>query len=135
MRTTVFAILFLGILLAACNPYGVKPVNDPTLVPPMQKLTRAVDGYVRYDKPDAAMNSDQILEKATEHDKVLLTPFGRMSLEVLREGDNVVVLLCDSYRNVALMEDSGCTAKVDNNYMGTSTPPCAFTLAPAELCE
>ena len=84
---------------------------------------------------DAAMNSDQILEKATEHGKGLLTPFGRMSREVLREGDNVVVLLCDSYRNVALMEDSGCTAKVDNNYMGTSTPPCAFTLAPAELCE
>jgi hypothetical protein len=84
---------------------------------------------------EAAMTPDQILEKATEHDKGLLTPFGRMSLEVLREGDNVVVLLCDAYRNVVLMEDSGCTAKVDKNYMGSSTPPCAFTLTPAELCE
>ena len=51
-----------------------------------------------------------------------------MSLEVFREGDNVVVLLCDAYRNVALMEDSGCTAKVDNNYMGTSPPPVPLPL-------
>ncbi|MFV0350069.1 MAG: hypothetical protein ACK5JO_15960 [Halodesulfovibrio sp.] len=135
MRKLSCAILFVVILLAGCNPYGVKPANDPTLVPPMQKLTRAVDSYVRYDKPDAAMTSDQILLKATEHDKGLLTPFGKMSLEVLREGDNVVVLLCDSYKDVALMEDSGCTAKVDKNYMGNSTPPCVFTLTPAELCN
>jgi len=57
-----------------------------------------------------------------------------MTLRVLREGADSAVLVCESAADKALLEDAGCTARLDAQRWQGGDDACAFTLRLREIC-
>lgn len=135
MRIMTICMFVMLILATGCQAQPVNSHYDQSLIPRMQKLTRAVDGYVRYRHPPVSMTTEEILLQSTADDPGLREPFTEFVIELSRAGNDSVLLVCDAERTYALMEDSGCTPEVDKQYLESSPVPCSFTLEPQEKCR
>lgn len=101
----------------------------------LTKLSASVEAAVRYDSPSEGITDEELLKLATEHDPSLLTPFAGLTLKVLTEDRHAIVLMCDQAQTRALLEDAGCTARMDKHSWEDQNKSCAFTLTPAETCS
>lgn len=55
--------------------------------------------------------------------------------EVLRDGHDSAVLVCESHAGKALLEDAGCTAKLDQYHRSNGgTNRCEFTINIKKAC-
>jgi hypothetical protein len=102
----------------------------------MINLSSAVDFYFS-ELPSApiAVDDAELLAAATEHDKLLLADeFKHYQLKVEYQNAHAVLLLCNKDGNRALMEDVGCTARLDRLVSEKNTP-CSFTLKVNRDCE
>lgn len=122
------------LLLAGC---ASRPSESEMnyLASSLTKVTAAVDATVRYGHPPEDMDGAQLLHSATEHDPSLLQPFSSYTLLVRRDGRQSVVLVCDPRTNSALLEDSGCTPKLDaHRWQNSVLERCEFSLNVGEIC-
>lgn len=126
-----------AILLAACvTALAAAPDNEERgrLSTKMVNLSEAVDTYFA-GIPKAPTDSDSIiLQNATRHDKRLLaTEFEHYVLKVQYQNPYAVLLLCSKDEKMAIMEDAGCTARLDRQI--TNVAPCEFTLHINQGCH
>ena len=132
--------LIPALLLAACvtttppTPNGLTAEERGILSTHMVNLSSAVDTYFA-DLPGAPTDSDAIiLQKSTQHDSRLLAPkFDHYVLKVQYQNPYAVLLLCSKDEKTAIMEDAGCSARLDRQV--THVAPCEFTLRVSQGCH
>lgn len=135
-RTPLIAIaaLVIGALLSGC---ALRPSEREMnyLASALTKVSAAVDATVRFRPSPADASQAQILQLSTAHDAGLLKPFDHYTVHVLRSGRLSAVLVCDSSGKVALLEDAGCTAKLDEHRWASPTAQwCEFTMDLPAVC-
>lgn len=127
----------IALLLCACStPVDSAPSAKERgrLSTQMVNLSAAVDAYFA-DLSQAPTDSDAaILQMATRHDKRLLAPeFEPYMLKVQYQNPYAVLLLCSKDGIQAIMEDAGCSARLDRQVMDRA--PCKFTLRVKQGCQ
>lgn len=137
MKNRTLMALVAALLLSACSTSvdsAPSAKERGRLSTQMVNLSSAVDAYFA-DLPQAPTDSDAIiLQKATTHDKRLLAPeFARYLLKVQYQNPYAVLLLCSKDGQQAIMEDAGCSARLDRQVMHRA--PCEFTLRIKQGCQ
>lgn len=101
----------------------------------LTKLAAAVQATVYRGLPED-LSEDVLLYVATRHDTKLLVPFDSYALRARREKRNTSVLLCTADRSRGLIEDAGCTAKVDRHFWrDADTAACEFERPLTDSCS
>lgn len=104
------------------------------LVAQFVNLSAAVEAHFAALPEDAPQTDDaETLRLATAHDPRLLEDFTGWSLRVRRDGRHALLLLCAKDGSHALLEDAGCSARLDRR--AESSQPCAFTLRVEDGCR
>jgi hypothetical protein len=99
----------------------------------MVNLSSAVDTYFAGKNEIQADSDATVLQKATSHDKRLLDPiFEPYLLKVQYQNPYAVLLLCSKDGKQAIMEDAGCSARLDRQII--QNLPCEFTLHVSKGC-
>lgn len=137
MKNRILVTLVASLLLSACvTPINAAPDAEERghLSTKMVNLSSAVDTYFA-DLSEAPTDSDAtILQNATRHDKRLLAPeFDHFVLKVQYQNPYAVLLLCTKDGNWAILEDAGCSARLDRQV--THVAPCEFTLYVHRGCQ
>lgn len=134
LRTFVLAI---PLVLAGCT------ITDPSvqdeqamqsLGAALTKLTSAVDVATAYEDLPPDIDEQQLLQRSTQHDPALLTPFDGYAVRVLNADGHVVLLVCADDRRRGLLEDAACTARLDRHAWREAGAACEFSLEVAALC-
>lgn len=121
-------------LLAAC---ATRPTEREMnyLASALTKVSAAVDATVRYRRPADGLPEAELLRFSTAHDPALMKPFDDLTVRVLRDGRDSAVLVCESHSDKALLEDAGCTAKLDQHRWSTDgINRCEFTIDIKKVC-
>lgn len=137
MKHRILISLVTALLVGACCcPIVAAPDANERgrLSTKMVNLSSAVDTYFS-DLAEAPIESDAaILQKATRHDPRLLAPeFEPYLLKVQYQKSYAVLLLCSKDAGRAIMEDAGCSARLDRQV--THVAPCEFTLLVKKSCQ
>lgn len=137
MKFRVLISLLIMLVMGACAPTISAAPDDAErgrLSTKMVNLSSAVDTYF-FDLPKAPTDDDlTILRNATQHDKRLLAPdFDPYVLKVQYQNPYAVVLLCSKDGSRAIIEDAGCSARLDRQV--THAAPCEFTLRVSQGCS
>jgi hypothetical protein len=99
----------------------------------MVNLSTAVDAYFLGLTAPPREGDAVILQRATSHDPHLLAAeFTPYLLKVQYQNPYAVVLLC-SREGKAIMEDAGCSARLDRQVQ--TDAPCQFTLRVLPGCQ
>lgn len=127
--------LVLGVL-GACVTIAPQPNPEEMRVSAsaLTKLAAAMEALVRYDSPAPGQAEAQLLEQGTRHDPALLRNLDRYDVRVMASSGHAVVLLCSKENRRALLEDAGCTGKLDVQHWDKPAQACEFTLQPATVC-
>jgi len=129
-------VVAMALLLVACaGPVSALPEQDERgrLSTLMVNLSSAVDGYFADLQQAPTDPDDVIMKKATEHDPRLLAPeFDQYTLRVQYQNRSAVLLLCTKDGKFAIMEDAGCSARLDRQV--TEAADCNFALRVREGC-
>jgi len=143
MKHSTLISLAAALLLGACVTSTDGASDDEVLdaqergrlSTKMVNLSSAVNTYFS-DLPEAPTDSDAIiLQNATRHDKRLLAPeFEPYVLKVQYQNPYAVLLLCSKNGNHAIMEDAGCSARLDRQ-VTHHVAPCEFTLRVSRGCQ
>jgi hypothetical protein len=137
MKHLILIILATSMLLGACvAPIVAAPDAEERgrLSTKMVNLSSAVDTYFS-DLSKAPSDSDAtILQNATRHDERLLaSDFEPYMLKVKYLNPYAVLLLCSKDGTRAIMEDAGCSARLDRQVANDA--PCEFTLLVNQGCQ
>lgn len=137
MKQPLLISLVATLLLAACvAPIAATPDAEERgrLSVKMVNLSSAVDTYFA-DLAEAPIDSDvSILQNATRRDPRLLAPeFEPYVLKAQYQKPYAVLLLCSKDGGRAIMEDAGCSARLDRQI--TDAAPCEFTLLVNQSCQ
>lgn len=101
----------------------------------LTKLSAAVDAVVRYDNLPQTADDSVILSKVSVANPTLLDDFKGLQLKLVLSAEDSAVLVCDARGTTALLEDAGCTAKLDAHRWNTQPPsPCEPSLDLKQLC-
>jgi hypothetical protein len=135
-RTYGVALLVqLGVALAGCATSHTEQELNFT-ASALTKVSAAVDSTVRYTQVPEQATSAELLALSTDHDPALMKPFKNFKVLVLRVGPHSEVLVCETDGSKGLLEDAGCTAKLDKHLWRDSPPAlCKFTLDLEALCK
>lgn len=129
VKAAAAAVVFL---LAACaSAQSERDMNY--LGSALSKLSAAVDATVRYDKPAEDVDEATLLQLSVAQDASLLQPFNGMTVRIRRQGQASAVLVCEAPGGKALLEDAGCTARMDSHRWRDETA-CQFTLDLSATC-
>jgi hypothetical protein len=134
IRVNSIAFTFAAVLLASCATQpNEREMNY--LASALTKVSAAVDATVRYRRPPDSLSEAELLRAATAHDNQLMKPFDGLTVRVLRSGRDSAVLVCQPHGK-ALLEDAGCTAKLDiHRWRATGgSDRCEFTLDVNKVC-
>lgn len=101
----------------------------------LTKLSASVHATARYGGLPEGTSPEEALRLSTDHDPELLKPFEGRLVKVQVVNKNSAVLVCDASTGKALLEDSGCTARMDSHRWtsGVNTQ-CEFTLNLRAIC-
>lgn len=128
-------ILLIVLFVTCCN---IPAIADDMLElsSALTKLSAAVESTVRYKNPPNDLTDEGILQLSTKHDPELLQPFSGYLVRVKAQDRHAILLVCSKDGKTGLLEDAGCTAKLDQHLWGKDNPlPCEFTLAASSACE
>ncbi|TWO68070.1 hypothetical protein FN976_24345 [Caenimonas sedimenti] len=136
MKRKIHLLVYLALasLVGAC---ALRPSEREMnyLASALTKVSAGVDATVRFRPPPAGASEAEVLQMSTAHDPGLLKPFADYTVRVQRSGRASAVLVCDRGGSTALLEDAGCTAKLDEHRWSASTPQrCEFTLDLSTVC-
>lgn len=128
--TAAIAITALG---ACASPPTEREMNY--MASALTKVSAAVDATVRYSSPGESLSAEQLLQLSTAHDADLMKPFEGFNVRVLRSGEDSAVLVCRKDDGAALLEDAGCTARLDRHRWNSGGDDrCQFTLDLKTIC-
>jgi len=134
IRVSVTIALALS-LVAGCTPTPKRPYSEEMFIKAsaLTKLAAAVESTVRYKNLPPGLDEKELLMRATQHDPALLRAFKGYKVRVLRQDKHSVVLVCDASGQRALLEDAGCSGRMDRHrWMGKQ--PCEFSIDTKEVC-
>ncbi|MDB5751081.1 MAG: hypothetical protein JWP65_1502 [Ramlibacter sp.] len=128
----VFLALSVVLLASCATQPNERDMNH--LASALTKVSAAVDVTVRYRTPAETSSQSELLLAATGHNTQLMKPFEGMTVRVLRSGRDSAVLVCQP-RGRALLEDAGCTARLDvHRWSAAGSDRCEFTLDVKNVC-
>ncbi|MCZ7625094.1 MAG: hypothetical protein M5R38_04020 [Candidatus Methylomirabilis sp.] len=133
---TIVALLVLTLTTWGCAHVASYSEEEMySLAAALTKLSAAVESAVAFRDPPEKLSQRELLEFATQHDPSLLQPLDRFTLHVLRQGGHAGVLVCTPEGARALLEDAGCTARLERHWWKEDLQkPCAFTLDLSVAC-
>jgi len=136
MKTSHLSLIIVILLLFGCANSQAQSIRDMNeLGSALTKLSSAVESTVRYKGLGADLPDDELLILSTKHDPGLLEPFQSYKLRVLRQNGHTAVLVCTEDGLAALLEDTGCTARMDQHrWKAQPLSPCEFTLDLSQVC-
>jgi hypothetical protein len=136
MHPTKYTLFLLLALVSACAF-----TSEPNFAEEMYKrasaltkLSASMEALIRYGNPLARLSEAELLTEGTRHDPALLTNLGDYKIRVLSRGRHAVVLVCSKEGDRALLEDVGCTGKMDVHHWDKDNVPCEFTVAIETVC-
>lgn len=129
------ALFSILILIAACS-FSVADESERyyELASALTKLSSAVEAAVRYEAPPADATDEQLLHMATAHDPGLLEPFATYYLDVLVVNGHAVLLVCEVGQTRGLLEDVGCSARLDRHIWRELQGTCQAVLDVKTVC-
>lgn len=137
MRYRIIPRITLVLLLVVCTNAIASPPDDEErgrLSTKMVNLSSAVDVYFTELTEAPTEDDAAVLKNATQHDDRLLAPeFEPYLLKVQYQAPYAVLLLCSKDGQAAIMEDAGCSARLDRQV--TDKAPCEFTLQVSQGCQ
>jgi hypothetical protein len=108
--------------------------QEEGLAASMINLSAAVDAYFSDADAAPATSDEEIIRQATAHDPSLLTSvFKPYLIRVQRQAPYSVLLLCTEDGKQAVLEDAGCSARLDRR--AKKGAPCKFTLKVGAGCK
>jgi hypothetical protein len=109
------SIVLLISLSAGCAPKQQKESEMGELSSAVTKLTKNVEGTVRWTNPPLPpdISDSELLAKSTEHDPEIMKFFQNYTVRIKHNNKDALVLICTKDQKQALFEDAGCTAKLD----------------------
>lgn len=128
---SLMALFMTGCCL--CPPVNAEKMLE--LGSSLTKLSTAVESTVRYKNPSAGISDEDLLVLATRQDPGLLRPFDDYKVRVLSQDKHAIVLVCSKDGKNGLIEDVGCSGKLDR-HLWEEEPgmPCEFTLSIQLAC-
>jgi len=123
-------------LVAGCTPTSKPPNSEEMFIKAsaLTKLATAVESTVHYKNPPPGLDEKELLMRATQHDPALLQNFKGYKVRVLRQDKHSVVLICDASGQRALLEDAGCSGRMDRHRWMGKPQPCEFSVDTKEIC-
>jgi hypothetical protein len=123
-----------GILLWWFNrPHEPQQQDEDGLAASLINLSAAVDAYFSGAEAVPTGSDEEILRQATAHDSSLLAVFKPYRIRVQRQDSYAVLLLCTEDGRQAVLEDAGCSARLDRR--AEKGAPCEFTLKVGAGCK
>ncbi len=116
MRPSRLLLFVLVAAWACAGPARDLALTDEQLLIKASALTKvaaALESAVRFKGAPERLSEEELKDFATRHDPGLLEPFRSFTVRVRRQGPNSSVLLCTADGRTGLIEDAGCTARVD----------------------
>ena len=102
----------------------------------LTKVVAAAEATARYANLPDGVGDEEFLGLATAHDPMLLAPLSGYRLKAFRKDRHAIVLVCDPERDIALLEDIGCTAEMDRHgWRDVPPPPCTPSIDVAAACS
>ena len=133
IRLSLFAIILLVFGCVCAQAQSETEMNE--LGSALTKLSSAVEGTVHYKKEGLDLQDMALLTLATEHDPGLLKPFRGYTLRAETQNGHAVVLVCTPDGRVGVLEDTSCTARMDQHLWKVRPKlPCDYTLNLKEIC-
>lgn len=136
MERRKWILLLTATLISACTFAAVSSPDAEErgrLSTYMVNLSAAVDTYFSFLQERPMINDAEILKNATSHDQRLLTnDFEPYLIKVQYQNPYAVLLLCTKDGGRAIMEDAGCSARLDRQIADDSR--CEFTLKVKDGC-
>lgn len=127
------AILALALLGGCATQPSEREMNY--LASALTKVSAAVDATARYKRSSDGLGETQLLQAATAHDPSLMRPFEDLTVRMQRVGRDSAVLVCQLGDGKPLLEDAGCTAKLDvHRWSNGANGRCEFTLDVKQTC-
>ena len=130
------SVIISSLSLGSCAA-GSKPPDSEEMyikASALTKLSAAVESTVRYKNPSPDLDESELLTLATRHDPVLLENFRDYKVRVLRQERHAVVLVCDASGRRALLEDAGCSGRMDRERWMGKPESCEFSINIADVC-
>lgn len=136
MKIARLSFLIFALLLFGCACAQARSESEmQEMASALTKVAKTTETTVRYEKLGLDLRDMDLLILATRHDQELLTPLKGYTLRAKPEAGHAVVLVCTSDGSTALLEDAGCTARLDQHHWRAQPPlPCEFTLDLAKVC-
>jgi len=107
--------------------------NQAELAVRLLNLSAAAEGYFSTLETAPTESEAELLRRATAHDPSLLDELNKYRLRIQYQQKHALLLVCTKDGKQALLEDAGCTARLDRQVQGEA--PCEFTLQAAESCR
>ncbi len=137
MNLTTLLALAMSLLLSACvnGAEGMpKEKERGQLGTAMVNLSQAADMYLSERSEPPKESDAELLRQATRHDPSLMSPaFSNYLLKLRFQQPYTVLLLCTKDGREAIMEDAGCSARLDRQVHDKQ--PCEFTLQVSAGCR
>lgn len=135
MRAAILCTFAAAILISGCSLTSADD-NEKYLIlgSALTKLSSSVESAVRYKNPPSNATESELLGFATKHDPGLLRPFDGYTIRVKAENRHGFVLVCSTDFQKAILEDAGCTAKLDVHRYKEMGASCDFTLKAGDVC-
>lgn len=134
---TIIALLVLTLTTGGCA-YVTSSSDEEmySLAAALTKLSNVVESAVAFKDPPEKLSERELLDFSAQHDPSLLRPFDRFTLHVLRQSGHAAVLVCTPEGGRALLEDAGCTARLERHWWKeVPQKPCALTLDLFAVCQ
>jgi len=120
------------LVVAGClTAYTTSQYSHPDgLITPLEKLTPAIQAFVRYPDPKHPLLDDQVVTEVYKQNPDLARAFQHVHVLIHHDATNVVVLICATNQNIALLEDASWTAGIDKLHFKSNPPsPAVFTIS------
>lgn len=132
----IFLIFSIQIAVTACTSVSTSEEEMYEKASALTKLTGMVEVIVVYSEDESNLTDAELLEEATAHDPTVLDQFENYELRASQKGGHAVVTMCDANGSEALLQDLGCTAKLDKHFWQTKTQePCTTEQVNAPTCR
>ena len=79
------------------------------------------------------LSTEEVIEQVATGDENYRSILNKFIVESYVEGDNVVMLMCES--DSLIIEDAGCTAKVEKVFECGERPECALSSSAFQACN
>lgn len=129
MKRYLVALCF-PVVLSACAVCGHADDEYYKLATALTKLSAAVEYAVRYEHPPEGLSDRELIDFSVRHDPSLAMDFEDYLMKVSVNDDHAILLVCRD-DSVAILEDLGCTAKLDAQRW-ENHESCEFTLSTAQ---